>query len=324
MKCINNRLINIICIFCAVILLTGCGDTKYELAYSDIANSSSMAMVKSEENISVAKTFAHDLCVVDHNKGNLSEMNASGAALFSLGTADSIYAYNVYEQLYPASITKIMTALVAIKHGSSEQLLTASSNVKFSDSSVTVCGIKEGDQMTLDQALHLLLVKSANDAAILIAEGIAGSVDEFCELMNEEAKAIGATNTHFANPHGLSDENHYTTVYDIYLMMNEAVKYEKFKEIIQMSTYTTVYHDKAGKEKEITVDTTNLYLSGNKQCPTGITVLGGKTGTTDAAGHCLTLLTKDSAGSYYISIVLRADNKDSLYNSMNDILLLIP
>ena len=103
--------------------------------------------------------------------------------------------------------------------------------------------------MTLDQALHILLMYSANDAAMLIAENIGGSVDHFVEMMNEEAQRLGATNTSFANPHGLSDDNHYTSAYDLYLIFNEAIKYDSFNEIIHMTSYQTAYYDKDGKAK---------------------------------------------------------------------------
>ena len=104
--------------------------------------------------------------------------------------------------------------------------------------------------MTLDQALHILLMYSANDAAMLIAENVGGSVDHFVEMMNEEAMRLGATNTSFANPHGLSDDNHFTTAYDLYLIFNEAIKYDSFNEIIHMTSYQTTFYDKDGKAKE--------------------------------------------------------------------------
>ena len=160
---------------------------------------------------------------------------------------------------------------------------------------------------------------SGNDAAIMVAEGVAGSVEAFVAMMNEEALALGATNTNFTNPHGLNDENHYTTVYDMYLIMNEAVNYSLFNEIISMDSYTTVYTDKNGASKEISVNNTNRYLQG-EAVPEGLTVLGGKTGTTSAAGHCLSLITKDSSGNPYISIVMKAESGDLLYSQMTDLL----
>lgn len=291
------------------------------MPYTADSEVTSFRIVNLEEERGTSQPFAAELCVAEANVDAASlDIQASGAALFDLDGKETLYAKNVHEKLYPASLTKIMTALVALKYGSVDMMLTASSNVTNLESDAAVCGIKEGDRMTLTQALHLLLIQSANDAGIMIAEGVAGSVDAFAELMNQEALALGATNTHFVNPHGLSDDNHYTTVYDMYLITNEALKYEMFSEIIHMSTYTTVYNDRNGNAKEITVDSTNHYLTGNAQAPGGVTVLGGKTGTTNAAGHCLILISRDSANNPYISIVMRADGRDVLYTQMTDLL----
>lgn len=139
-------------------------------------------------------------------------------------------------------------------------------------------------------------------------------------MMNQEALELGATNSHFVNPHGLPDDNHYTTVYDMYLIMNEAIKYQLFNEIIQMDSYSTVYYDKNGVEKEISVNNSNAYIRGDIQAPGGITVLGGKTGTTNAAGNCLVLVSRDSSSNPYISIIMRSEGRDALYEQMTDLL----
>ena len=161
---------------------------------------------------------------------------------------------------------------------------------------------------------------SANDVAMLIAENVGGTVEHFVELMNEEAKALGATNSNFVNPHGLSDDEHYTTAYDLYLIFNEAIKQEGFMEIISTTNYETTFSDKNGKEKQLSFQNSNLYLRGNYEAPSNITVVGGKTGTTNAAGHCLLLLSRDNAGNPYVSIILRSESRDLLYAEMSDLL----
>ena len=110
----------------------------------------------------------------------------------------------------------------------------------------------------------------------------------------------------------------------MYLIFNEAVRYDLFKEIINMPSYSTVYHDEAGKEKELTVNSTNMYLQNVESAPQGVTVVGGKTGTTNAAGHCLILLVRDTSGNPYISIVMRAKDNDTMYEVMNALLEQIP
>ncbi len=322
MKCTNKKIKKTSALMMtAMLLFTGCGQAQYDMPYTTDSEVSSFRIVNLEEDRGIAAPFASDLCVVNTNIEEADiGITASAAGLFDINKKETIYAKNVHEKLYPASLTKVMTALVALKHGSSDMLLTATPNVKTLESGAQVCGINAGDQMTLDQALHLLLINSANDAAVMIAEGIAGSVEAFADMMNEEALALGATNTHFVNPHGLSDDNHYTTAYDMYLIMNAAVNYGLFTEIIHMDSYSTVYTDQNGASKEINVNNTNYFIQGTTQAPSGVTVLGGKTGTTNAAGHCLILLSRDSSSNPYIAVIMRADSRDELYEQMSDLL----
>lgn len=328
MKCTNNtktyfRRLRLFSFFLLGGLLTGCGSVNYRMAYSPDYPVSSYRMAAVSEEAALAAPFAQGLCVVegDVSADTDADMSLTGAAaLFCPDTCETIYAKNIYEKLHPASLTKVMTALVALKYGSPDEVLTASGNVRILEEGAQTCGLREGDQMTLAQALHVLLINSANDAAVMIAEGVGGSVEGFCELMNREARAIGATNSNFVNPHGLTADNHYVTAYDMYLIFDAALDYNMFSEIIHMPSYSTVYKDREGADKELSVKATNLYLQGEKNPPEAVTVIGGKTGTTKAAGSCLILLSKDAAGRSYISVILRADGRDALYASMTDLL----
>jgi D-alanyl-D-alanine carboxypeptidase len=118
----------------------------------------------------------------------------------------------------------------------------------------------------------------------------------------------------------LSDENHYTTAYDLYLIFKEAIKYDKFIEIINTESWTTTYTLSNGNPKDITFKTTNLFLKGTAKAPEGVTVIGGKTGTTAAAGSCLILLSNNAEGKPFVSVVLKAENHSILYAQMTDIL----
>lgn len=304
-----------------MVCMTGCGSTKYDMPYSSQNSVSSYQLlnIADQENV---EPFAANLCVaakdVPATGINLSDVGA--AALFDTKNLETLYAKNVNNQMNPASLTKVMTALVALKHGSTDDVYVASENVKITESGAVLCGLKPGDKMTLDQALHILLLYSANDVAVLIAEGISGSVEEFVALMNEEAKAIGATNCNFMNPNGLTQEGHYVTAYDLYLIFQEALKYELFNEIIQTNTYSTVYMDANGAEKSVEMENSNLYLRGVYDMPSNVTVVGGKTGTTNAAGHCLVLLSRSSSGTPYISVILKDDSREKLYEDMTDLL----
>lgn len=305
-----------------VIFLPGCGNLPYEMAYNADSNISSFNVI-SKEDTRTAVPYAGNLCVITSNVtgGTDADMSGTTAALLcDVNNHEVRYAKNVHGTLSPASITKVMTALVALRYSDLNQVLTASSAVTINESGATLCGLKPGDTMTLDQALRILLVYSANDVAMLIAENVGGNVENFVELMNQEAQRLGATNTHFANPHGLTDSEHYTTAYDLYLIFNEAIKNETFSEIIQMTGYQTVYYDRQNKEKKFDKSTSNGFLKGNYMAPAGVTVIGGKTGTTKAAGHCLILLVRDVGGAPYIAIVMGTQSTDDLYNCMNDLL----
>lgn len=310
-------------VFCLMaVCFAGCGKKSYSFPY-DAGYSVSSFQIVQTVNASSAVPFANDLCIVgqDVSSGDADLSQVGAALLCDVNAASVLYAKDVHERMNPASLTKVMTALVALKYGSMEQVLTVTSDAYITESgAVLVRELKTGDTMTLAQALHILLVYSANDIGMLIAEGVGGSVEEFVALMNEEAKALGATNTHFMNPHGLTEENHYTTAYDMYLIFNEAIKYETFREIIHTTTYSTVYYDKEGNAKEFSKTSTNLYFRGNYEPPENMTIVGGKTGTTNAAGHCLILLSRDTSGAPYISVILRAQTNDILYGGMTDLL----
>lgn len=318
MKCISK----VIPVLFMAMLLTGCNGKKFEIPYN-IDTTISAYSFDASDAMTVADSFASDLCVTssDVTEGTEVDMSlATAAGLFDVSSLNTMYAKNVHKQLHPASLTKVMTALLAMKYGKLDDVITASENVLITESGAQLVGFKPGDTMTLEQALHGLLMYSGNDAGVVIAEHISGSVEDFAVLMNEEAKKIGATNTNFMNPHGLTDDKHYTTAYDLYLIFNEAMKYEKFKEIIHMPSYTSVYHDSEGNEKELDFTTTNQFLAGTAASPENVTVIGGKTGTTNAAGSCLILLSKDTAGESYVSVVMQAKDRDVLYVEMSDLL----
>ena len=316
MKCTNKLLILFGAVLFSIISLTGCAGFNYSAKYS-------VQSVASDDIDSyVYPTFSSDLCVVDSDISN-SELEMSdivSAGLFDLNKKETLFALNVNNQVQPASLTKVMTALVALKYGSLDQVLVAGTDVYVNESGAQKISLKEGDRMTLDQALRLLLIYSANDVANLIAANVGGSITDFVDLMNQEAKNIGATNSHFVNPHGLTADDHYVTAYDMYLIFNAAMKYDIFSEIINMTEYTTSYLDSSGNSKEVSVKNTNAYLRGEKEEPSGVTVIGGKTGTTQAAGHCLILLARDTSSNPYIAVVMRDTDSGTLYSDMSSLL----
>ena len=308
----------------SVLFLSGCGELPYDLPYQTGANVSGFNVI-SKTNRQTADPFAKDLCfsTVDITPSSVDGVaDAKSVVLFSLSDTDVLYSKNANEQLAPASLTKIMTAYVALKYGNLSQPLVATSAVTINESGAQLCGLKPGDTMTLEQALNIMLTYSANDAAMLIADCIGGSVDRFVELMNEEARLLGATHTHthFSNPHGLTEETHYSTAYDLYLMLNTAMQNQTIWEIVQLQEYQTSYNDANGKVKEFNKKTTNLFLRGDYTSPANVTVVGGKTGTTKAAGHCLMLYALSDDNKPYIAIIMGAASTEGLYTGMIDLL----
>lgn len=272
-----------------------------------------------------APSFTADLCVtagdVAADGTNLS--NAEAGALMDLSSREVLFAQNVHERLYPASLTKIMTALVAIKYGNLDDMIFIDENALDIDPESSVCYLEYGDQLTLRQLIYGLLIASGNDAGNAIACHVGGNIENFVTMMNQEAYRIGATNTHFMNAHGLQDENHYTTAYDVYLMFREAMKYDVFQDAINQKNYTITYTKADGEQYERTWYATNYYFTGEAAAPDEVTVYGGKTGTTDEAGACLSLLSKDPYGNSYFSVIMKSVTKDELYTQMNDLLSII-
>ena len=320
MKCTNK--LNLYFISVILLFLTGCSSSKIEIPYSLNSDISAFTIVNQNMDVK-AESFAEALCVGNANKiqGTSVNMTKAGAgALFDINSRNIIYAKNLHQRLQPASLTKVLTALVALEEGNPDDIITVTADVKITESGATLCGLQEGDTLTMNQALHALLISSANDAANAIAIHLGGSLEGFSVMMNEKARELGATNSNFVNAHGLSHDDHYTTVYDLYLIFNKAIQYEEFNQIIHTTEYQTEYQDQYGEVKELEISSTNLFLRGHYDSPGKVTVIGGKTGTTIAAGNCLILLSKDTSGNSYISVILKSEERALLYEQMIDLL----
>ena len=199
-------------ILAASLCLGGCFG-GFSDAYSLKKRLPAIALAGSEEE--VMEGFASDLCVVsDESVFDPDFLTSEAGALFDLNGHQTLYSKDAFETMYPASITKVMTALVAIKYGNLEDQVKVTDEAVITESGATLCGIKPGDTLTLEQLLYGLMLPSGNDAGVAIAVHMDGSIEAFADRMNEEAKRLGAVDSHFVNPHGLHDEDHYTTVYD--------------------------------------------------------------------------------------------------------------
>ncbi len=311
-------------LFCTAMVfsLSGCGKgEKVPDAYK--INSNLFGLLQEETgNASGSRLMGTDLCIAneDIDNSDVDMSLAEAAGLFDITNHETLYAKNVHEKLYPASTTKILTAYVVLKHGNLEDIVTVSGENVALESDSSNCGLKEGDQISVKDLLYGLMLKSANDAANALADYISGSTESFAKLMNEEAALLGASNSHFVNAHGLHDDEHYTTAYDLYLIFQHALENETFREIVGSASYTAAYQDSSGEVVSAEWKNTVQYFTGNKIPPEGVTVLAGKTGTTNKALSCLVLLSDNEEGEEFISVILKSQDRGVLYDEMNDLL----
>lgn len=317
----KKTIYKIACCLMAGFLLCSCGKKEEALdrPYSFTERSFPVELADSTDGY--ASLFASDLCVVtDESQYSPSDTTSEAAGLFDITDGQVMYSKNAFERLYPASITKVMTALIAIKYGDLTDTVTVTEDAVITEAGATLAGIHPGDQLTMEQLLYGLMLPSGNDAGAAIAVHMAGSIDAFAELMNREAQKLGATGTHFMNPHGLTNADHYTTAYDLYLIFNEALKQPEFRKVTGTTSYTADYTDGSGNPVSTTWEGGNWYMVGQRQTPDGLTVFSGKTGTTSAAGFCLIMASRDQKEKEYISVVLKAPSRPGLYDNMTNII----
>lgn len=267
--------------------------------------------------------FAEKLCVTNDDtflEGYERNDSLYSVGLFDLENLETLHSENIHVKIYPASTTKLMTAYLALKYGNLDDMVTV--KVKSSDFHIDeqVCGLNEGDTLSLYDLVCGLMLYSGNDAAVAIAEHISGSVEEFVKLMNEEALLLGASNSHFMNPHGLHEEDHYVTAYDLYLIFTECMKNPDFVKIISEKNHVATITDKDGNVFTPGWYATNYYATGDAQAPQGVHVIGGKTGTTDEARSCVILYSETDNGKKFISVVMGAPDKEVLYSEMTKLL----
>ena len=228
-------------------------------------------------------------------------INAKSAALIELNTHSIIFSYELDKQVYPASLTKIMTCMLALEYGNLEDVITISS-VAFTDVDEysSSAGLMEGERLPLREILYCVMVSSANEACNAVAEYISGDIDSFVVLMNQKAQELGMTGTHFENPHGLHDDEHYTTARDLATLATWAWQNPQFREFA-----TTIEHVIPATElsEERTLHTTNYLTIDSPDNKYYYALASGvKTGFTTPAGGCL-IATATSGEMSFMSIV---------------------
>ncbi len=242
-------------------------------------------------------------------------VHAEAAIVMEASTGLILYEKNINETYYPASITKIMTALLAIENSSMGDVVTFSKSAVFDvDLDSSRIGIDVGEQLTMQQCLYGMLLESANEVTHAVAEFVSGDVDSFASLMNERAKSIGCKNTHFMNPHGLPDENHYTTAYDMALITRESMKNEAFRKIFATRTYQIPPTNLQSETRYLR----NHHKFVLNQGYTYDGCIGGKTGYTSVAKYTLVSVAK-RGDLELICVIMKDDSSAHQYTDTQNL-----
>lgn len=226
---------------------------------------------------------------VSYGISDTPEISAGAAILLDSASEKIIYSKNESEKMYPASTTKILTAILTIENCNLNDVVTVPYEAIASiPSGYSVAALQPGEQLTVEQLLQVMMVHSANDAANVLAYHISGSIDAFSNLMNKKVEELGLTNTHFTNPSGMHDENHYTTAYDLAIIMKYCMKNTTFKSLSGLK-YCKI--PATNKYDERVFNTTNeLLIYDNREVSSNYYykyAIAGKTGYTTQAKNCL-------------------------------------
>lgn len=230
------------------------------------------------------------------NAADINNLSAKSAIVIEASTGKVLLAKNAEEKRYPASTTKMMTLIVALEHGSLNDIVTTSANAASTEGSSL--WLASGEKLKLEDMLYGIMLLSGNDATVAVAEHISGSVSNFSKLMTEKAKAIGVSNTNFTNSSGLPDPNHYSTAHDLAKIAAYGYKNPLFAKIVN-TKYKVIPWSGKDHDRELYNENKILwrYEGGN----------GVKTGYTDAAGRCLVSGAMRN-GVQLVAVVLDADN----------------
>lgn len=321
MKYSNKTFTLIITVLICFSLLTGCYYQSYDSSKQLHINADlDLPIVRPDGLATDNAVIPYDAYIYDDN-----DFEFGAGLLINQTKNEVVYAANPHKRIFPASMTKVLTALVVIDAVNRGQIslndtVVIGKKIEFNEDNVAVLGLKPGDYITVNDLMHGLLIASLNDCAVVLARYVGGSIGKFVELMNNKAIELGATNSHFVNPHGLHDNKHYTTPYDLYLIFKEFLKNDTLLQIDSKSTYTLTY-SRDGEKVSTDITSTNAFLSNSFDMPTGYHITGWKTGTTEKAGNCIILeFVSDDTGDKYICLVSNAKDHEALYQNVYDML----
>ncbi len=244
-------------------------------------------------------------------------VNAESAILMDLSSGAVLYEKNSHKPQYPASITKIMTTLLAIENCSMGEIVTFSHDAVFGiETGSSHIGIDEGEQLTIEQSLYAIMLASANEVSWGVGEHVAGSISAFADMMNARAKELGCLNTNFVNANGLHHDDHYTTAYDMALIARAAMQYETFRKITATKRYTIPPTNKHDVDN-IFLNHHQMLMGNNYPQYKYEYCIGGKTGYTSKAGSTLVTFAK-KGDMELVCVVMRANGAASPENQYTD------
>jgi D-alanyl-D-alanine carboxypeptidase (penicillin-binding protein 5/6) len=247
---------------------------------------------------------------------SLDKLNSTNAILIRLEDQTILMQKSSEEKIYPASLTKMMTAIVAIENLTNLQKEIQLTHYTFNglySANASMAGFQPGEKVRAIDLLYGVMLRSGAEACIGLADHIAGSEQDFVTMMNQKAADLGMYNTHFENTTGLHNENHYTTVKDLAILLNYALQNETFREIFTASRHST---QPTNKHPEGITFYHTMFEKLNNQNIIGGEILGGKTGYTDEAGLCLASLAKVGHQEY---ILITAGAKGDIYSEQYNI-----
>lgn len=321
----SSRWVNIsIAILCVVIILVFVIVLITKTGVEEIQQTSTSASTDAETTTSTTTmeittespslltypTDAEDLFTLTENN-----ITSEYAILLNVEDNTVMASRNADEIIYPASMTKIMTLLVAaenIEDMNDTFTMTYEIIAPLVEMDASRAGFSEGETVTLWDLMYGIALPSGADASVAIATYVSGSEEAFVELMNEKAEELGLENTHFVNTSGLHDEDHYSTVTDIALLMTAVMENDICQEVLSTYQYTTTATDEH-PDGIVLESTMFTRMSGDEV--EGITIEAGKTGYTDASGHCLVSYATDEEGNGYVAVVA---NSTTYWNSVYD------
>lgn len=246
------------------------------------------------------------------------EITATSGAVIDCIDGKILYSKNIEEKIYPASLTKVLTAILVVENcNMQDEVIISQSAIDSVQSGYLTANIQSGEILTVEQLLNILLISSCNDVANALAEHVAGDTEQFVVMMNNKAKEIGCQNSNFTNCNGTHDENHYSTAYDLALIGKYAMQYEEIRNITNKISYKLGTTNKYDKEDRLYETANQLILSGSENY---YRYAGGiKTGFTTPAGYCLMAYSqKDDIP--LVAVIMKSTTADSRYSDAKNIL----